>query len=171
MPLVIKRAAEIAEPEAEARAAARRAARETPVLRAVLRRFAEAGGPVPAADVRAALPDLAPPTVDDALAALDADDLLVLRGDAVELAYPFSAAPTSFAARWGGVERFICCAVDALGIAPMVGERVEVIASCHRTGAPLRFAVTPEGPAVEAGGLMVWVTRAGGDDGRACTGL
>jgi hypothetical protein len=169
--LVIKTAAEIGEPETEARAAARRAARETPVLRAVLRRFVDRGGPVRTADVRAVLPDLPASVVDGALAALHADDLLVLQGDAIALAYPFSTAPTGFVARWRGVERFICCAIDALGMAPMLGEPVEVVASCHLSGAPLRFPVTPDGPAPEAAGLMVWVTQAGGDEGRACTGL
>jgi Alkylmercury lyase len=171
LPLVIKTAADIAEPEGESRWAARRAAREAPVLRAVLRRFADAGGPVSAADLGAALPAMAPDEVTRALAALDADDLVVLRGEAIELAYPFSTAPTGFVVRWGGVERFICCAIDALGMAPMLGEPVEVLASCHRSGAPLRFAVTPDGPTPAAAGLMVWVTPAGGGEDRACTGL
>ena len=172
MPLVIKTAAQIVEPEGEARWAARRAARESSVLRAVLRRFAEAGGPVSAADLGAALPAMAHGEVARALAALDADDLLVLRGEAVELAYPFSTAPTGFVVRWGpGVERFICCAIDALGMAPMLGEPVRVTASCHQTGAPLSFAVTPDGPAPAAAGLMVWVTPASGGEDRACTGL
>ena len=169
-----------------ARAAARRAAREGPLMltgvpqyvgesgplmRAVLGLFADRGGPVPVAAVAAAA-GLGREAAARALQGLSDDDLLVLRDDTVELAYPFSTAPTAFRVRRpDGGERFICCAIDALGLAPMLGERVVVTSACHHSGAPLRFAVTPGGPEPEAAPLMVWATRSGGDDERACTGL
>ena len=53
--LVIKTADELRDSDVEARAGARRAARETPVLRAVLRAFADSGGPVSAAAIAASL--------------------------------------------------------------------------------------------------------------------
>ena len=170
-PLLIATAADLADPDLEARAAARRSAREGPLMRTVLRLFADTGGPVDVRAVTAARPEMAPEAVRRGLRGLDEDDLLVLRDDTITLAYPFSAAPTGFVARRrDGRERFICCAIDALGLAPMLGEPVEVVASCHHTGAPLRFPVGPDGPP-EGAGLMVWVTRSGPDDERACTGL
>jgi hypothetical protein len=154
-----------------ARAVARRAAREGPIMQAVLGLFAEGGGPVSVAAVTAAA-GLGAEAAALSLRALSDDDLLVLRDEAVELAYPFSATRTGFVARRSdGRERFICCAIDALGLAPMLGERVTVTGACHHSGAPLRFTVTPDGPAPDAGPHMVWVTRSGGDDERACTGL
>ena len=140
-------------------------------MRAVLRLFADGGGPVAVTAVAAAA-GLGADMAARALQALNDDDLLVLRDVAVELAYPFSTATTAFVVRRpDGRERYICCAIDALGLAPMLGERVVLTSSCHHSGAPLRFAVAPEGPAPEAGPLMVWATRSGGDDERACTGL
>jgi Alkylmercury lyase len=167
-PLPLTTAAELVDVDAAARAAARRAAREGPIMRAVL---ADHGGPVHVAAVAAAT-GLAVDAAACALQDLSDDDLLVLREETVELAYPFSTAPTSFVARLSdGRGRFICCAIDALGLAPMLGAPVVVTSACHHSGAPLRFAVTPEGPAPEAAPLMVWATRSGGDDERACTGL
>ncbi len=170
--LPITTAAALADADLEARAASRRAAREGSLMRTVLRLFADSEGPVDVRAVAAARRDMSDEEVRRALRGLDADDLLVLRENAIALAYPFSAAPTGFVARRrDGRERFICCAIDALGIAPMLGEPVEVVASCHQTGAPLRFAVAPDGPAPEAAGLMVWVTRSDPNEERACTGL
>ena len=101
-----------------------------------------------------------------------AEDLLILRGDSIELAYPFSTSPTPFVVRRGdGRERFTCCAIDALGIAPMLNEDVQIATRCHHCDAPLGLAVSPEGPSPDTHGVMVWVTRMRPDDGRACTGL
>lgn len=97
--LVIKNADELRDDDVEARAAARRAARETPVLRAVLRLFAESGGPVSVAAVAASLASADEPDVAKTLAILDAEDLLVLRSDIIDLAYPFSTSPTPFVVR------------------------------------------------------------------------
>jgi hypothetical protein len=93
--LVIKTAEELGDSDVEARAGARRAARETPVLRAVLRLFADSGGPVSVAAV-ASLTGGRPEAVAKTLATLSHDDLLILRGDSIELAYPFSTSPTPF---------------------------------------------------------------------------
>jgi hypothetical protein len=50
--------------------------------------------------------------------------LIRIRDGHVDLAYPFSASPTAFVVRLpDGRERYACCATDALGIAPMVGQR------------------------------------------------
>ena len=170
--LVIKTADELGDNDVEARAGARRAARDTPVLRAVLRLFADSGGPVSVAAVAESLAGAEPEAIARTLAALSDNDLLILRGDSIELAYPFSTAPTPFVVRRAdGHERFTCCAVDALGIAPMLNEDVEITTRCHHCNAPLRFSVRPDGPSADAHDVMMWVTRLKPDDGRACAVL
>ena len=113
-----------------------------------------------------------PEAVAKTLATLSDDDLLILRGDSIELAYPFSTSPTPFLVRRAnGRERFTCCAIDALGIAPMLNEDVGITTRCHHCDTPLQFAVGPDGPARDAHDVMVWVTRMRPDDGRACAVL
>lgn len=166
--LEIKTADELADPGLEARWAARRSTPEAEVLREVLRAFVERPGPISVGDVLAALPDQSPVSVRDRLARLDADDLIQLDDDRVEIAYPFSARPTGFVVRLArGHERFCCCAIDALGIAPMVRQPVLVCAGCHQSGSLLELSVTPEGPGSECRDVMVWVGRRGDGDRRA----
>jgi len=149
MTLEIKTAEELVDSALEARWNARRAHPHMDVLRRILRLFAERGGRIPLADI---------PGAGDALAALDADDLIRIQAGQIDLAYPFSAAPTPFALRLRGErQRFAVCAIDALGIAPMLGEPVDVASECHHCRAPLALSVTPEGPAPEAEAVMVWV--------------
>src|SRR2546425_453521 len=89
--LEIRTAEELSDPAFEARWAARRAARETDVLRGILLTFVERGGPIHVEEIVSAFPDR--PSVLDALAALDADDLIRVQGAHVDVAYPFAAAP------------------------------------------------------------------------------
>jgi hypothetical protein len=166
--LEIKTADQLADPGLEARWAARRNTPEAEVLRAVLRAFVDRAGPVSVGNVLAALPDQSPGAVRERLARLDADDLIQLDEDRVEVAYPFSARPTGFVVRLArGHDRFCCCAIDALGIAPMVKQPVLVRAGCHQSGSRLELAVTPEGPGPECRHVMVWVGQRGEGDRRA----
>src|SRR5207245_11476429 len=121
--LEIKTADELfGEQELAARWTARRAARQTEVFRKILRGFLDGGGPIAVPEIVGASLDAA--TVHDALAALDDDDLIRIRDGQVDIAYPFSASATPFVVRLpGGEARYACCAVDALGIAPMAGIR------------------------------------------------
>jgi hypothetical protein len=164
----IKTAEQLADPVLEARWTARRNTPEAEVLRAVLREFVDRSGPVAVEDILAALPDQSPGAVRDRLARLDADDLIQLGDDRVEVAYPFSVRPTGFVVRLvRGHDRFSCCAIDALGIAPMVGQPVIVRAGCHQSGTALELSVTPEGPGFEARDVMVWVGQWAEGDRRA----
>ncbi len=148
----------------------RRAARQTRLLRTIYRLFLERPGPLRVAEVVAAVPEPAG-TVEAELVGLDADDLIQLVDGRVETAYPFSARPTPFIVRLDdGRERYACCAIDALGVAPMLGERVEVSGVCHHCAQPLIFAVAPDGPQPGADAL-VWVGRRGEGERRAATGL
>jgi hypothetical protein len=150
----------------------RRAARETPLMRAIYRIFLAGGGPVPTEEIATALPAIARSTLESDLASLDEGDLIHLADGRVEVAYPFSARPTPFVVRLGdGRERFVCCAIDALGMASMVGDSIEVLGRCHHCGDSLSFAVHPDNPGPEAEGVMVWVGRRGEGERRATTGL
>lgn len=170
--LEIRSADELVDPELEARWALRRATQQTDVLQEVLRAFVERGGPIPVEEIATAFPTRAPEAVRDSLIELDDEDLIQLRDGRVEIAYPFSAAPTPFVVRVAdGRERYACCAIDALGLAPMLGQRVQVRSRCHHCGTSLEFWVAPEGPAPEAEDAMVWVGQRGEGQGRIATSL
>jgi hypothetical protein len=160
--LTIKTADELMALDLEDRWRARRAGRETQVSRQVLRAFLDRGGPIPAEDIVAAFRDTPAAAIHQALDALDRDDLLRLRDGQIDVAYPFTASPTPFVIRLpGGVERFACCATDALGIAPMIGRAVQILSRCHHCHEPMELAASPDGPGPGANGVMLWIgTRA-----------
>jgi len=158
--LEIKTADELIDQDLEARWTTRRTARQTDVFRRILRTFLARGGPIPVEDIVAALQDGPAEAIHQALAALDDDDLIRIRDRRVDIAYPFSASPTPFVIRLpGGEERYACCAVDALGIAPMVGRRVDIRSRCHHSKLPLEFSAAPDGPGPEAEGIMLWLGK------------
>ncbi len=170
--LEIKTADELVDAGLEARWALRRAARQTDVLQRVLRTFVEQGGPIRVEEIATALRDRVPEEVWDSLIKLDEDDLIEVRDGRVEIAYPFSAAPTPFVVRLAGrQERYACCAIDALGVAPMLGQRVHVRSQCHHCGTPLEFVATPDGPAPEAREVMLWVGKRWEGERRIATSL
>ncbi len=154
------------------RQAARRAARQQPLARLILRTFLQRGGPISVEDIIAASPGIPPDTLHDALVALDDEDLIRVRGGQIDIAYPFSAGPTPFRVQLsGGREQHACCATDALGFAPMVGEPVEITSSCHHCGDPLKFAATPHGVGPDAEGVMVWFGKRGDEGCKAFDSL
>lgn len=170
--LEIRTAEELSSPALEARWTARRAARETDVLQRILRAFVARGGPVPIDDIVVAFQDRRAEEIHDVLNALDGDDLIRVREEHVDVAYPFTAAATPFVVRLpDGTDRFTCCAIDALGIAPMLGQRVHLRSWCHDCRAPLDFSVDPEAPGPGAAGVMVWVGRHAEDRGRVLDSL
>jgi alkylmercury lyase-like protein len=160
--LVIMTADELMATDSLERQAARRAARQQPLVRLIFRRFLDRGGPIPIEDIVAGSTDSRPEALRDAIVALDDEDLIRVRAGQIDIAYPFSAAPTPFRLRLsGGRERFACCAMDALGIAPMVGEAVSISSQCHHCGDPLELSATPVGPGRDADGVMVWFGKRG----------
>lgn len=170
--LEIKTAEELIDPELEARWATRRAARQTDVLQRILRLFVEQGGSIPVAVVGAAFPDLSRDAVWDTLVTLDEEDLIQVREGRVDIAYPFSAAPTAFVVRLAnGRERYACCAIDALGIAPMLGQRVHIRSQCHHCQEALEFDADPDGPSTGAAGVMAWIGERTEDQRRVATSL
>ena len=170
--LEIKTAEELTDPTLEARWNARRAARETDVLQRILRTFVDRGGPIPVEDIAAAFQDCPVEGVHDVLSALDGDDLIRVREGRVDIAYPFSAVPTPFVVRLPDrTERYTCCAIDALGVAPMLGQRVHIRARCHDCNTPLDFSTGPDAPGPEADGVMVWVEKMAENRGRVLDSL
>lgn len=170
MTLEIKTAAELIALDTEGRQVARRAARETNLMRHVLRTFVDRTDPVPVQEIVAAFVGQPPETVFEALATLDEDDLIRIRDGRVDLAYPFSVSPTPFVVDLGREhgERYACCAIDALGVAPMLGQRLRIRSRCHHCARPLRLSVGPSGPGRDAAGIMVWVGKRAEDERRAC---
>jgi hypothetical protein len=170
--LVILTADELKALDPLERQAARRAARQQPLVRLIFRTFLQRGGPIPVEDIVAGSPDRRAEAVHDALVALDADDLIRIRTGRIDVAYPFSATLTPFRLRLSGArERYACCATDALGIAPMVGEPVEITSSCHHCGGPLKIAATPDGVVGAADELMVWFGARGDEPCKAFDSL
>lgn len=173
MGVEMRTAAELIALDVEGRGAARRAARETEPLRRVLRAFVDQAGPVRVDEIVSAFPAQPSESVLEALAKLDEEDLLRLDAERVDLAYPFSASPTAFVIDLDEVsgQRFVCCAIDALGIAPMLGRRVRIWSWCHHCAAPMELSVDPSGPGPDADGVMVWVGKRAEDERRACDSL
>lgn len=164
MTLQIKTADELAALDLEGRWHARRSARETDAFRRVLERFVERGGPISVEEIVTSLRGVEPSGARRALAALDDDDLIRIQAGHVDVAYPFTASPTPFVVRWpDGRERFACCAVDALGIAPMIGRSIEIRSCCHHCGDALELASTPEGARPEGSSIMLWIGRRADD--------
>ncbi len=167
MTVEIRTAADLLTAERSGEWAARRAQRDDPVLRAIWREFVERGGPVALEALAAGVPGLASNEVRDRAAALDAADLIGLTGDRVGLAYPFTANPNAYQVTLpGGRARYACCAIDALGVAPMLGTPVTVRSRCHRSAAPLVFDVDPvAGPLDAPPDILAWIERgqSGGD--------
>src|SRR6266705_3145245 len=107
MSFEIKTAAELTDPELEARWVERREGREAEVFRYMVRAFADSDGQVLVHDVHAAFAHWPLARVRDELTTLDESDLILLEEDEVRLAYPFSATPTPFIVRLeDGRERF-----------------------------------------------------------------
>ena len=73
--------------------------------------------------------------------------------------FPFSTRPTGVQVRLGGVERDVMCAIDALGVGPMLARTIAVTSACPVCGTPLRLTVTPEGVADAAPASIVVLRR------------
>jgi hypothetical protein len=171
MSLEIKTADELVDRELEARWTERRQGPAGELLRSVLRAFADRGGPIPASEIGATFPERSSKAIREELAMLDEKDLILLEEDEIRLAYPFSAKPTEFLVTLThDRERFACCAVDALGIAAMLGERVVIRSRCHECGEPLELTVDGRGP-LKPGEVMVWVGKRAADERRVCNTL
>jgi len=172
MALEIRTAAELSDPELEARWTTRRAARGARRTRGGPAGGRRSPGPAEVEQIVAAFGDGPSEGIRQDLARLDESDLIQIRDGLVDVAYPFSAFPTPFVVQLAdGQERYACCAIDALGIAPMLAQRVRIRSRCHHCGEPLELGVDPAGSRLQAEGVMVWVGKQGDGERRASTSL
>lgn len=172
MGLPLRTADELIGAHAEARWTARRSGPWAWVLRDLWRLLLEREETIPTDELDRLLAGRTRETVQEALAALDAEDLIVVRDGRLTAAYPFSGEATAFIVILpDGRQRYACCAIDALGIAPMLGQQIEVRSRCHHCGEPLAFAVAVGGPAANADGILVWVGEWGGQGEQRATTL
>jgi hypothetical protein len=118
------------------------------VYRAIIDGILADGGVLP----EAALADatgLSDKQVRDALDALVAGDWAGRDANgALTTIYPFSALPTAVRLRIAGcegAERYAMCAIDALGVAPMLGRAVGVASACPVCGTAIGLTVAPDG--------------------------
>lgn len=160
MALEIRTAAEIRDlalPRSWTERTERRDARQDPVLHQVWQQFVERDGPVAIDAVERSVPGRRPGEVRAALTTLDEADLLVIEGEVIRVAYPFTTGPNVFAVDLApGVTRYTCCALDALGLAPMLGQAITIRSRCHHCEEPLVIDVDAQGPR-SLPDAMMWV--------------
>jgi hypothetical protein len=136
----------------------------------VLRHFASDGRPA-SGEVREAAEQLEL-DADDALATLAREDLVHRGPDgAIAIAYPFSGQPTAHRVRFPtGHEVDAMCAIDALGIAPMFGQQIEIHSRDPMTGEEIRARVALDGAIEWRPESAVVVAGAIRSQGDACCG-
>jgi hypothetical protein len=95
------------------------------------------------------------------LAELAAGDFLFLdKGGRISAAYPFSATPTAHLVQiTGRPPVYAMCAIDALGIAPMLGTSVLVSSADPLTAEPIAVTVDGSGSAWRPATAVVFVGR------------
>ena len=131
----------------------------------MLRSFAATGGP-PGQDV---LDQAARPFASGQVVAELADgDYLCLGQDGqITAAYPFSATPTPHTVQiTGDADTYAMCAIDALGIADMLGTSVLVKSADPSTGEPISISVNRTSAVWEPDTAVVFA----GHTATACTG-
>lgn len=133
------------------------------VHQAVLRHFAATGSAAAAVDLEA-IANEAGRTAADVLAELDTEDFLALDAQGeVRAAYPFSAFQTRHRVRLGGeVEVWSMCAIDALGVARMLGQDVLVTSSDPVNGHAVTVSLTGGRARWEPASAVVFVGRCPG---------
>jgi hypothetical protein len=116
------------------------------VQQQVLRSFAATGRPPPGSAL-AGIAARYGTTAEAVLAKLHAADFVQLGpGGDIHAAYPFSAVPTSHVVRiTDGPRVHAMCAIDALGMAAMLGADVRIISTDPCTGEPVTITVQADG--------------------------
>ena len=136
----------------------------------ILRRFATNGRPR-SGELRAAAEQLGL-EAESALETLAREDLVHRGADSeIAVAYPFSGRSTAHRVRFpGGHEADAMCAIDALGIAPMFGEAIEIESRDPVSGEEIRARVAPDASVAWSPESAVVVAGAIRSQGDACCG-
>ncbi len=93
--------------------------------------------------------------VEESFRRLDSEHKLVLAHGSTDIwmAMPFSAKQTAFAVTSGGKKWWACCIWDALGVAALLHEDIEIQTSCGHSQAPLALSIK-DGALVNPGGVV-----------------
>jgi hypothetical protein len=135
---------------------------EAAVHQLVLRHFATTGHP-PTAEDLAATTAGSGRTSDEVLAALHDLDAIRLEQGRIEVAYPFSAHPTRHRVHIAtGTDVYAMCAIDALGIAPMLNTDAHIDSTDQTTGHPVRITTTSGHVRWEPAGAVVFLGASAG---------
>ena len=117
------------------------------VRAALLQLFAEHGrAPTPGALAKRAA--LSEPAIRPLLEELRRRDLVVLDGDKIVGAYPFTGRATGHRVTLDGRVLNAMCAVDALGIGAMTDHDIAITSNCRHCGAPIRITTRDRGQAL-----------------------
>jgi mercuric reductase len=125
---------------------------------ALLKLYAEAGR-APTQSAIAKRAGLSETTVQPQLEELHDRDLVVLNGDRIVGAYPFTDRDTDHQVTLDGRVVNAMCAVDALGIGAMTGHDIAIASRCRHCGAPIRITTREQGRAlaqVEPRTAVMW---------------
>lgn len=114
---------------------------------ALLQLYAESGR-APAPDTLAERAGLSGTVIRPLLQELRGRDLVVLDGERIVGAYPFSDRDTGHRVTLDGHVLNAMCAVDALGIGAMTDRDVPIVSRCRHCGAPIRITTRDQGRAL-----------------------
>lgn len=120
---------------------------EEEVRRAILRAFARRGKSPKMRDIITLIPGLGEKEVVDICHKLAEKDLIIWEEaeQCVQSAYPFSGLPTVHKVHLiDGPETYALCAVDALGMPVMLGQRAHIVSRCAHCDTGIEVTVTPE---------------------------
>lgn len=127
---------------------------------ALLQLYAE-DGRAPAIDVLAQRAGLSETAIRSLLQELRRRDLVVLDGERIVGAYPFTDQDTGHRVTLDGRVLNAMCAVDALGIGAMTGRDIAIASRCRHCGTPIRIITQDRGRAladVAPGTAVVWLS-------------
>jgi mercury(II) reductase len=114
---------------------------------ALLKLYAE-GGRAPTTGAIAKRAGLSEAAVRPLLEDLRRRDLVVLDGEQIVGAYPFTDQETGHRVTLDGRVLNAMCAVDALGVGAMTGRNIAIASGCRYCGAPIRITTRDKGQAV-----------------------
>lgn len=131
---------------------------EDRVRRAVLSEYA-ATGQAPTPDRLAEITGIGRGGLRRLLKMLEGRDFLVLDGDTIAGAYPFTERITEHRVYLGAKVLYAMCAIDALGAGAMAGEAAAVHSSCRSCGRPVDIETGEGGTEIASSspaGAVVW---------------
>ncbi|TCM50652.1 alkylmercury lyase family protein [Kribbella sp. VKM Ac-2568] len=143
---------------------------EKAVHQAILRSFGTTGHPPAAVDLDPAAAG-GERSTGEVLKTLHKVDAIRLAPDGqIAVAYPFSATPTRHRVRIGDqVDAYAMCAIDALGIAAMLGRDTRIESVDVTTGQPITVTTTGGRTGWEPAGAVVFIgADAGGGPSADC---